>query len=320
MANSPSNKDKTEIPDWVMNLTPTVMKYIEANPDSKLAGVLAMLVKIFFHDGEAEFPELSAEDKTEMAAKSKILIDPSSAPSAYMQAIGDPDKDAAKQITVHQQGKDVTYTLDTYVEDDATGFKGAIYKDANNHAVVFFGGMDSLHMDIKDAGTMAQAILHRVNSQQSPAQDLFLKAMHESDSVEFVGYSMGAMLGNHMATLGAKGTNFADVGLADVRGPDGKSLYTAEDRKRVHDNVTSLKLANDPYYAHAGHVYGTEVNLPSVSGTEVARAMQDKSLPTNFNAQASSHLPIAYVLAGEKYDSQHAPTATGSGPVQAPRS
>ena len=110
------------------------------------------------------------------------------------------------------------------------------------------------------------------------------------------------MLGNDMAArMNAKVTTIADIGLPDVKNVDGTSMYTPEHIKNVRENVVTLKTPHDPYFAHAGKVYGTVTTLPEISGKAVLAATKEQSLPSNFNAQSgmAQHHPVAYYLASK---------------------
>ncbi|MGB4107899.1 MAG: hypothetical protein WBK55_08905 [Alphaproteobacteria bacterium] len=298
-----------KLPDWLQDLTPVVMDFIRDNPHSPFALILSALVGFIFPNGKAEFPPVPGDIAPELQQKAGRKLDPDYAAKAYLDALGDIDH-PAHEINVRYRGsdKDVILTRQNLVVDPQTGFKGATYIDKGGHSITFFGGMDSIKgFDVKDAATIAQGVLHRINNQTGPAQDLYLDAVRSSNSTEIVGYSMGGMLANDMAArLHAEATTLGDIGLPDVKDGTGKSMYTAEHIQNIHENVVALKLPNDPYFAHAGKVHGQIKMLPEVSGQAVLDALNDPgnkiSLPNNFNAQSgmAHHHLMAYELASDK--------------------
>lgn len=108
------------------------------------------------------------------------------------------------------------------------------------------------------------------------------------------------------ARLSAKVTTIADIGLPDVKNVDGTSMYTPQHIQNVRENVVTLKMPHDPYFAHAGAVYGKVTFLPDVPGSTVLAATKEKGLPANFNAQSgmAGHHPVAYVEASERARTQ----------------
>ncbi len=297
----------TAIPGWMMDLAPGVMEFISANHNSPFAKILSALVGFIFPDGHAEFPPVPGDiaEKISQPGQSERKIDPTHAAKAYLDAVGTPGNMAPDTINVRYQGenKDTTLTRTAFTEDPQTGFKGAIYTDQTGHSITFFGGMDTLEaIDFKDAATVAQGLLGRINSQSGPAQDLYLEAVRASKSTEIIGYSLGGMLGNDMAArLNAKVTTIADIGLPDVKNVDGTSMYTPQHIQNVRENVVTLRMPHDPYFAHAGKVYGAVTTLPDIPGNAVLAATKEKDLPSNFNAQSgmAQHHPCAYFLASD---------------------
>lgn len=316
----------TAMPGWMMDLAPGVMDFIRANHNSPFAKILSALVGFIFPDGRAEFPPVPGDvaEKISRPGQSERKIDPAHAAKAYLDAIGTPGKMAPDTIHVRYQGadKDTALTRTAFIEDGQTGFKGAVYTDQNGHSITFFGGMDTLTaIDFKDAATVAQGLLGRINSQSGPAQDLYLEAIRASKSTEIVGYSLGGMLANDMsARLNAKATTIADIGLPDVKNVDGTSMYTPQHIQNVRENVVTLKMPHDPYFAHAGAVYGKVTVLPNVPGSAVLAATKEKGLPANFNAQSgmAEHHPIAYYLASKAMiDGQESHHALSTDPIEA---
>ncbi|HQX27319.1 MAG TPA: hypothetical protein PKX38_05205 [Alphaproteobacteria bacterium] len=299
---------------------PAVIDFINKNPDNVFAKVLAAVAGFFFKEGAVDFPPVAEEMKPLLAERASKQIDPLHAAKLYTDAFmtGEPPQ----TLTIHYAGSNqpVPLTLQKSVNDSETGFRGAIYRDANGHAITLFGGMDILHgVDMKDLEAMAQARLMKqgVNQQTGPAQELYLEAVRTSGSAEIVGYSLGAMLANDTAArLGAKATTIADIGLPDVKDTNGKSMYTATHIKNIHDNVTVVKIVNDLYFEKAGKVHGgTVVELNAVSGNEIHKAIGETGLTVNFNAQSMiAHHPLAYTLASDHMQ-PHEQAAAVTAPV-----
>lgn len=284
---------------------PVVIDFINNNPDNVFAKILAAFAGFFFKEGSVDFPPVAEEMKPLLAERASKQIDPLHAAKLYTDAFmkGEPPK----ALTTRYAGSNqpVALTLQKSVNDPETGFRGAIYRDANGHAIVLYGSMDILHgVDMKDLEAMAQAKLMKqgVNQQTSPAQELYLEAVRTSGSTEIVGYSLGAMLANDAAArLSAKATTIADIGLPDVKDTNGKSMYTEAHIKDIHDNVTILKIDNDLYHGKAGAVHGgTVVQLNAVPGNEIHKAIGETGLTVNFNSQSMiAHHPLAYTLASD---------------------
>jgi hypothetical protein len=284
---------------------PALIDFLNKNPDNVFSKVLAAIAGFFFKEGSVEFPPVAEEMKPLLAERASKQIDPLHAAKLYTDAFikGEPPQN----LTTHYAGSNqpVALTLQKSVNDPETGFRGAIYRDANGHAITLYGGMDILRsVDMQDIATMAQAKLMKqgVNQQTGPAQELYLEAVRTSESAEIVGYSLGAMLTNDAAArLGAKATTIADIGLPDVKDTNGKSMYSEAHIKNIHDNVTVLKIANDLYHGKAGAVHGgTVVELNAVSGNEVYKALGETGLTVNFNSQSIiAHHPLAYTLASD---------------------
>lgn len=322
-------KDGLEINDFLArygDFAPVVIDFINNNPDSMFSKILAVIAGFVFKDGAAEFPPVAEDIKPLLAERAVQKIDHTHAAKAYYDAIGENPDQAPQKITTHYKSskQDIELTLQKFVNDTETGFRGAIYKDGQGHSVVFYGGMDVLRgMDSKDVEAMAQAKLMKqgVNQQTGPSQELYLEAVRTSESTEIVGYSLGAMLANDIAArLDAKATTIADIGLPDVKNTDGKSMYSAEHIQNVRENVTVLKGGTDSYFAKAGKVHGSVINVPTVSGTEVLNAMAEKNptLTETFNANSNlmGHHPLAYVLGSAQMQTteQAAITGTVTGP------
>lgn len=218
---------------------------------------------------------------------------PNDAAQAYMAAI-DEKRD---QITVRYHGsdEDVTLTLQEYVEDDRTGFRGAIYMDSNGHSIVFYGGMDEMKNAIaagKDITTIAQANSGSAGDQFGQARALFDRAVSLSKTVEVVGYSMGSMYANRLGAEGVKAITISDIGLPDLKNASGQSFFGPEHHQNIAKNVTALNIQNDPFVGFVGPVHGRTVILNS---TADALSQDTQAARSAFNIlQPEAHLPIAY--------------------------
>jgi hypothetical protein len=289
----------------LIEYTPPLLNYLDAHPKGWLKKGLTNLANAIFSGGASDFPIIEENMANDIAQKPARKIHALAAPRAYLEAIGDAQKQPAQDIRIMRGTRDeMALHLKKYVNDNETGFRGAIYESAQGHAIVFFSGMNLKNGDIHDLEAIAQAkLMDRVNQQIPPAQELYLQAVKSSKSVEIVGYSLGSMLASDLAArLGAKATTLADIGLPDGKRPDGQSLYTQQQLQNVKDNVLALRLPNDPFSGKAGKVYGTIVELPHVTQREMAGALQNPGLTSNFNEQSAwgIHNPKAYMAASEK--------------------
>ncbi len=314
---NPPDSEDSDFKPWLIEHAPAIIKFIDANPDNVFSKLLAILAGFFFKDGKAEFPPVEAGLEEQLKPKAQRMVATTAAAGAYMDALGNPNIAPPEEIKVRYSGRqdETALKLKTVLNDEDTGFKGAVYTDAGGHSIVFYGGMDVLNgIDMKDAEALAQTRLakHGVNQQTGPAQKLYEAAVKSSASVEIVGYSLGAMLANDMsARLGAKSTTIADIGLPDVKNTDGHSMYNAGHLQSVADNVEVLKVGKDVYFGAAGNVLGHTNILPDATGSEIVAATKNSGLPFNFNAQSTltAHHPMAYVLASEKADPPRAEMA-----------
>ncbi len=271
--------------------------FLEQN--SIFSQILTFLAGLFFDKGELKFPSLADDiERSDLSAKAQRFINPHSSAVSYIQAID------SKVENIRIDG--VEFQKMRFVEEDITGFKGAIYKNKDTgHSVVFFGGMatpgkEGVSADIA-AGVQGK-IFNQVNHQTGPAQELYLDAIRNSKSVEIVGYSLGAMLANDLAArLDAKVTNIADVGLPDVKGVDGRSMYRSDHIQNIRDNVVSLEMPGDPYIGFTGKVHGQVTMLPAVTQNDMKREghISDEFNPVN------PHFPTAYAAASEKVIAQN---------------
>jgi hypothetical protein len=259
-----------------------------------------------YGDGTYKFPEVSKEQTREAESKAERKLTASGAVESYKEAIDDNKKQI--EVTYDGDTKPTKLTLMDSVNDPKTGFKGAIYMDDNGHAVVFYGGMSEEGNDRRHGNeeTLVQASLKgQVNEETGEAQALYLKAVSMSKSTEIVGYSLGSMLANDMAArFNAKSTNIADIGLPDVKGKDGQSLYTEEQKQNIKNNVVSLEVSGDPLIASAGTVYGQQQTLAPVKTQDILTAdNKEPAYKDIFNGASDGrifHSIESYLLSAEQ--------------------
>jgi len=131
-----------------------------------------------------------------------------------------------------------------------------------------------------------------------------------SESVEIVGYSLGTMLANDMAArFDARATNIADIGLPDVKGRDGQSLYTDALLQNVRENVVSLAMPGDPYLETAGKVHGTVHTLKAPPATEIVKSVNADSLTATFSAE-TNHARLVHHINAYEIAAQNETTET----------
>jgi hypothetical protein len=155
-------------------------------------------------------------------------------------------------------------------EDPKTGFVGAsfINKD-DGHAILLYKGMDVPFRDqggghfrfLKDIWTIAQGHLNGASAQHEKAEQAYLETIGNPGvrDMEVAGFSMGTIFTNYMAAkYGAKGTVFADLGIADSaleklfnQRAENKALgvhpayILNEMEDQMRDNVVVLKMKAD---------------------------------------------------------------------------
>lgn len=286
---------------------PNFVNYVDKNPDGLVARLTGFIFRNLGALGDAKFPDSNPALKDEFNLKANRKIDITHAANIYMQVFGNADSMAPTTISARYgaESGETKLTLKKSVNDEQTGFRGAIYQDAKGHAIVVYGGMDKTqHVDMNDLQALAQAkLMHRVNHQTAPAQKLYEEAVKTSKSVEVIGYSLGSLLANDIAArFNAKSTTLANIGLPELKNGH-KNLYTREQWNAAAQNSIVLKSGDDPYFGKFGSVPGHVITMPDVSGEEVVGALSKAKIPFNFNATSkmTAHTPIKYMLASEKF-------------------
>ena len=174
-------------------------------------------------------------------------------------------------------------------EDPKTGFVGASFiNKEDGHAILLYKGMDVPFSDqgggrfrfLKDIWTIAQSHLSGESAQQTKADEAYLETRNNPavKDMEVAGFSMGTIFTNHVAAkYGAKGTVFADLGIADstleeifnqqAHGSKPVGVHPAyvlnEMEDQMRDNVVVLKMKADllPRIFALGPSRGRSVDL-----------------------------------------------------------
>ena len=268
--------------DAALCRSPLLLKMINtADPEGRLSIFFTKIAYrlLKFKDGSEHYPLIPQHLKKSLLEKAERRIDPLFAPKGYVRAFDDPWAGPKKTIHVGYEGEaERRYLhLKKYVNDYETGFRGASYQDDEGHSIVILGGihLDGNELLYHGIETIAQSkIRKRVNQQIPLAQDLYLKALRKSKSVEVIGYSLGSMNARDLAArLHAKATVFVDIGLP--------GSYTPSQIRRAESNVTSLRLPDDRFTGQAGPqaMHGTIIDLPAISSERVRRVAAEFDWP-----------------------------------------
>lgn len=280
----------------VLRRTPALLRMLNtADPEGRLNRfVTKTAYDLFkFKEGDEFYPAIPQHLKRSLLKKPERRIDPLFAPKAYLHAFDNPWTGPRKTIHVGYEGETERryLRLKKYVNDYETGFRGAVYQDNESHSIVILGG---IHLDGSEAlyhgiESIAQPkIRRRVNQQIRLAQDLYLKALRKSESVEVIGYSLGSMLARDLAArLHAKVTVFADIGLPGE--------YTSSQARRSESNVVSLRLPDDLFTGQADPhaMHGQIIELPEIASERVRRIAAEFDWPKPDDV-LNTHAPEVY--------------------------
>lgn len=220
----------------------------------------------------------------EISDKNSRLLNPLAAPDLYFELY---DNSASKVTITDSKDQKTSYELVANINDTESSFHGKVIKDPDTgHHIMLFKGMDLPLVRDEGAGRLgfAEDLSQRsdaenhgcITKQTVAAEQAYLELLQNPDvkSLEVIGYSIGSIPANYMASIyGATVTNIADLGVPQPGetstnfSASAHGLFPAahgEFKTNLTENVVGLELRGDALGGSVGEVgqrYGQQIVL-----------------------------------------------------------